>query len=82
MLEAGGRVVNDFAGRKVRLAYDTNTATFSWHIPDDVEVTEAYCFAWKAFQPEAEIWQGLESAPAATLPAERGPESKAADPSR
>lgn len=73
MVEAGGRVVDDFAGRKVRVAYDTSTGTFSWQIPDDVEVTEAYWFAWKAFHPEAEIWQGLEQTPAPSLPA---PESE------
>ena len=64
MVAAGGRVVDDFAGRKVRVAYDTKTGTFAWQIPDGVEVTEAYWFAWKAFQPDAEIWQGVRPSPA------------------
>ena len=27
-----------------------------WEIPKEVEVTEAYWFAWKAFHPDTEIW--------------------------
>jgi len=73
MIEAGGRVVDDFEGRKVRIAYNKETATFSWEIPEDVAITEAYWFAWKAFRPKAEIWQGLEKTPAPSLPA---PESE------
>jgi len=60
ILRAGGRVVDDFEGRKVRIAYNTETGTFSWDVPEDVAVTEAYWFAWKAFQPETEVWQGVE----------------------
>ena len=64
MRRSGGRVVDDFAGRKVRIAYDTETGTFTWQIPEDVEVTEAYWFAWKALEPDTEVWQGIEAAPA------------------
>jgi len=53
---AGGRIVDELAGRKLRIAYDTETATFVWEIPDDVGVQEAYWFAWKAFHPTTEIW--------------------------
>jgi len=53
---AGGRIVDEFEGRKLRVAYDTETATFVWEVPDDVEVQEAYWFAWKAFHPETGIW--------------------------
>jgi hypothetical protein len=64
MVGAGGRVIDDFVGRKVRIAYDTQTSTFTWQIPEDVEVTEAYWFAWKALEPDTEVWQGLEAGPA------------------
>jgi len=53
---AGGRIVDDFHGRKIRIAYDTDTSTFSWDAPDDAIVTDAYWFAWKAFHPDTEIW--------------------------
>jgi hypothetical protein len=67
MLGSGGRVVDDFAGHKVRLAYDTESGTFTWQVPDGIEIFEAYWFAWKAFQPDTEVWQGLEVAPAPVL---------------
>jgi hypothetical protein len=75
ILGAGGRVVDEFAGQKVRLAYDTDSGTFTWQVPDGIEITESYWFAWKAFQPDTEIWQGLESAPApaAEVPAPAKP---------
>ena len=63
MLRSGGRVVDDFAGHKVRLAYDTDSGTFTWQVPDGIEISEAYWFAWKAFQPDTEVWQGLEVSP-------------------
>jgi hypothetical protein len=53
---AGGKVVDEFQGRTVRLLYDTNEGIFSWDIPDDVDVVEAYWLAWKAFHPETEVW--------------------------
>ena len=78
MRGAGGRVVDDFAGHKVRIAYDTETATFSWQIPEDIEVTEAYWFAWKTFQPDTEVWQSIEAPP---VPDEAAPPS-GGDPPR
>lgn len=53
---SGGRIIDDFAGRKVRIAYDSGTGTFMWEIPEDVRVTAAYWFAWKAFHSETEVW--------------------------
>lgn len=52
----GGRIVDEFQGRKVRIAYDSDSSTFQWQVPEDVRVTDAYWFAWKAFHPETEIW--------------------------
>jgi hypothetical protein len=54
----GGRIVDDFDGRKIRVAYDSKSGTFLWDAPDDVRVTDAYWFAWKSFHPDTEIWQG------------------------
>jgi hypothetical protein len=53
---AGGRIVDDFRGRKIRIAYDTGSSTFSWDAPEDAIVTDAYWFSWKAFHPDTEIW--------------------------
>jgi hypothetical protein len=53
---AGGRIVDEFGGGKIRIAYDSDTGTFSWDAPDDVRVTDVYWFAWKAFHPETDIW--------------------------
>ena len=52
----GGRIVDDFYGRKIRISYDSESSTFLWEVPPDVKVTEAYWFAWKAFHPGTEIW--------------------------
>jgi hypothetical protein len=53
---AGGRIVDDFAGHHVRIAYDSETSAFQWGVPADVRVTDAYWFAWKNFHPDTEIW--------------------------
>jgi hypothetical protein len=55
VMKAGGSVEHDFQGRVVRVRYDPNTAVFTWEAPDDVEVTEAYWFAWKAFHPDTQV---------------------------
>lgn len=53
---AGGRAEDEVAGKRVEIAYDTNTATFTWEAPEDVRVREAYWFAWKAWHPETDLW--------------------------
>ncbi len=60
---AGGRIVDDFRGRKIRIAYDTDSSTFSWDAPEDAMVTDAYWFSWKAFHPDTEIWNDQPRAP-------------------
>jgi hypothetical protein len=55
----GGRIVDELAGRKIRIAYDTYSGTFQWQVPPGVRVTEGYWFAWKSFHPETEIWHDL-----------------------
>ena len=61
LTSAGGRIVDDFEGQKIRVVYDTNSSTFQWDIPDSVRVTEAYWFAWKSLHPETEIWREARS---------------------
>jgi hypothetical protein len=56
----GGRIVDEFEGRRIRVAYDSKSGTFLWEAPDDVRVTDAYWFAWKSFNPDTEIWQGKD----------------------
>jgi hypothetical protein len=54
---AGGSVEDVFQGKRIQIRYDRETAVFNWEAPDDVELTEAYWFTWKAFHPETEIWR-------------------------
>jgi hypothetical protein len=53
---AGGKLDDEFAGRKVRIAYDSEDSVFRYDVPGDVVVTESYWFAWKAFHPDTEVW--------------------------
>jgi hypothetical protein len=52
----GGGAEDEIAGRKVSVHYDADRGAFEWIAPDDVEVTESYWFAWKAFHPDTRIW--------------------------
>jgi hypothetical protein len=58
----GGWAEDVFQGRKIQIDYSTDLSVFRWEAPDDVEVTEAYWFAWKAFHPDTEIWKLDETA--------------------
>ena len=53
---AGGKLDDELAGRKIKIAYDSQDSVFRYDVPADVEVTEAYWFAWKAFHPDTEVW--------------------------
>ena len=53
----GGAVDEEFRGKRIRIAYDSATGTFSWDMPEGVEFVESYWFAWKAFHPDTEIWR-------------------------
>ncbi|MCP5069943.1 MAG: DUF3179 domain-containing protein [bacterium] len=54
---AGGKVEDQFSGNRIRFTYDTGSATFSYEVPEGVEVIESYWLAWKAFYPATEVWQ-------------------------
>ena len=56
LTEAGGRITDELAGLPVEIEYWSEWAVFRWKVPDTVQVTEAYWFAWKAFHPDTEIW--------------------------
>lgn len=53
----GGWVEDRFHGRRIQIDYSTDLSVFRWEAPDDVEVTEAYWFAWKAFHPDTQVWK-------------------------
>jgi hypothetical protein len=53
---AGGVVQDTFANKRLLIEYSSELSVFRWDVPDEVEVTEAYWFAWKAFHPETEVW--------------------------
>jgi len=54
---AGGALDDEFQGRKIHVAYSSRDGVFRYEAPADVEVTEAYWFAWKAFHPDTEVWR-------------------------
>ena len=58
--KAGGEVGDRFQGKRIVIRYDREAAVFTWEAPEDVQVTEAYWFAWKAFHPDTEIWGEAE----------------------
>ncbi|UCE86503.1 MAG: DUF3179 domain-containing protein [Deltaproteobacteria bacterium] len=62
---AGGSARDAFQNEELRIRYDTNLGVFDWEAPDDVEVTESYWFAWKAFHPDTEIWHDPGTGPEA-----------------
>jgi hypothetical protein len=53
----GGWAEDVFQGRKIQIDYSTELSVFRWEVPEDVEVSEAYWFAWKAFHPDTEVWK-------------------------
>jgi hypothetical protein len=53
---AGGRIVDEFASRRIRVEYDAASGTFSYEAPPDVRVRSAYWFAWKSLHPDTEVW--------------------------
>ena len=54
---AGGILEDRFEGHDVRVGYTSELAAFDYEVPDAIEVTEAYWFAWKAFHPDTEVWK-------------------------
>ncbi|MDJ0851354.1 MAG: DUF3179 domain-containing (seleno)protein [Myxococcota bacterium] len=57
LTKAGGRIVDEFQGRRIQVDYDTNLGAFAWDVAEGVDVGEAYWFAWKAFHPDTDVWR-------------------------
>jgi hypothetical protein len=55
---AGGRIVDEIGGHKLRIAYEGEVANFIWDAPEELRVTDAYWFGWKAFHPDTQVWRG------------------------
>ena len=53
---AGGRIADEIAGHRIRIAYDSDTGVMQYEAPDEVQAIEAYWFAWKAFHPDTQLW--------------------------
>ncbi len=60
---AGGRAQDRLGEHAVVIDYSSQDGIFRWQVPDGVEVTEAYWFAWKAFHPDTEVWKDPGEAP-------------------
>jgi hypothetical protein len=54
--KAGGKVEDEFGGKKIGLVYSTDDGIFSYDVEEGANVTEAYWFAWKAFHPDTQVW--------------------------
>ncbi len=52
----GGSLVDKMGGRSIRVEFLPRERVFRYDTPEDVEVTEAFWFAWKAWHPDTEIW--------------------------
>jgi hypothetical protein len=52
-------VVEDFEGYAVRISYDVKSKRFAVDASPEVEVIEAYWFAWVAFHPKTTVYRPL-----------------------
>jgi hypothetical protein len=53
---AGGRVSENFEGRTLSVTYDAEDQVFRVEAPEELEVVEAYWFAWAAFHPSTSVY--------------------------
>ena len=53
----GESLVESFEGRPVRISYDAKSKRFEVEAPPEIEVIEAYWFAWVAFHPETTVYE-------------------------
>jgi hypothetical protein len=56
IVRAGGKVVDEFQGRRVAVAYDSDEQVFRGDAPEDLEIVEGYWFAWAAFHPTTTVF--------------------------
>jgi hypothetical protein len=50
-------LVENFEGHPVRISYDVKNKRFDVEAPPEIEVIEAYWFAWVAFHPETTVYE-------------------------
>lgn len=62
IVRAGGEIETLFANRPIRVRYDSDQGTFDVTAPPDVEVIEAYWFAWSAFHPKSSVFVAVAPA--------------------
>ncbi len=60
LVAAGGEVRERFAGHPVRIRFDPDQEVFDVEAPSEVEIVEAYWFAWMAFHPETTVFKAAE----------------------
>lgn len=53
----GETLIENFEGHKVRISYDVERKHFAVEAPPEVEVIEAYWFAWMAFHPDTTVYE-------------------------
>ncbi len=58
--KSGGSVTESFEGHEIVVSFDPEAGVFHTEAPPEVEVIEAYWFAWAAFHPEAAVYVGQE----------------------
>jgi hypothetical protein len=56
VVRAGGVVEERFAGRPVRVSFDSDAQVFGVVAPDPIEVVQGYWFAWSAFHPGTSVF--------------------------
>ena len=56
LVRAGGLVEDELEGRAVEVRYDPDAQVFDVDAPDELEVIEAYWFAWAAFHPDGTVF--------------------------
>ncbi len=54
---SGGQVVDEVAGRSIRIEFLPKERVFRYEAPAGVDVTESFWFAWKAWHPDTEVWR-------------------------
>ena len=62
VVNAGGRVEDRLDGRRVVVSYDPESQVFDAEAPPELEVIEAYWFAWAAFHPETSVFSAAGDA--------------------
>jgi hypothetical protein len=62
VINAGGRVEDRLDGRRVVVTYDPESQVFDAEAPPELEVIEAYWFAWAAFHPETSVFSAAGDA--------------------